>query len=283
MPFIRPMLARKYCGKLPDRFFTQPKLDGVRAIAAADGLWSRSGRRITSCPHIELALKAVFDGHPDLILDGELYHHDLCDDLFSIISAANRRMPAPAGSAPFLQFHVYDVPSSPASFSERVSILDQLRSFLSGPRSPIGVVETSSASSRDELDAHLKTALADGYEGVMIRSDSQYVQGRTSNLLKLKPFDDDEFDILGFEEVGGAASGFAQRVTLQLPDGRTFKANLKCDRSYARALLNGDFKSATVRHFGLTPNGIPRSPVAVAFYRSPKAAAGRALAVPPII
>jgi len=273
MPFIRPMLARKYCGKLPDRFFTQPKLDGVRAIAAADGLWSRSGRKITSCPHIELALKTVFELHKHLILDGELYHHDLCDDLFSIISAANRRGPGSGRSAPALQFHVYDVPSSPAPFSQRVSVLDQLQSFLSGPRFPIRAVETSSACSRDELDSHLKTALADGYEGVIIRSDSPYVQGRSSNLLKLKPFDDDEFDILGFEEVRETASGFAQRVTLKLPDGRTFKANLKCDRSYARALLNSDFKSATVRHFGFTPNGIPRSPVAVAFYRSPKAMA----------
>jgi len=273
MPFIRPMLARKYCGKLPDCFFTQPKLDGVRAIAAADGVWSRSGRRITSCPHIEIPLKAVFDMHPDLILDGELYHHDLCDDLFSIISAANRRAPASGRSAPALQFHVYDVPSSSGPFSERVSILNQLQSFLSSRRSPIRAVETSSASSREELDSHLKVALAAGYEGVISRSDSQYVQGRTSNLLELKPFDDDEFDILGFEEVRGAGSGFAQRVTLKLPDGRTFKANLKCDRSYARALLNSDFKSATVRHFGFTPNGIPRSPVAVAFYRSPKAVA----------
>lgn len=273
MPFMRPMLARKYRGKLPDRFFTQPKLDGVRAIAAAEGLWSRSGRRITSCSHIEIALKAVFDMHPDLILDGELYHHDLRDDLFSIISAVNRRTPELDGSTPSIQFHVYDVPSSSAPFSGRISILDQMGSFLCGPRSPIGVVETSSASSRDELDAHLKTALADGYEGVMIRNDSPYVHGRSNNLLKLKPFDDDEFDILGFEEVGGTASGFAQRVTLQLPDGRTFKANLKCDRSYARALLNSDFKSATVRHFGFTPKGIPRSPVAVAFYRSPKAVA----------
>jgi len=267
------MLARKYCGKLPDHFFTQPKLDGVRAIAAADGLWSRSGRRITSCPHIELALKALFDMHPHLILDGELYHHDLCDDLFSIISLVNRRSRELDRSTPSIQFHVYDVPSFSVPFSERLSMLDRMRSFLSGPRSPIRVVATCSASSRDELDARLKMAVADGYEGLMIRTNGLYVHGRSGNLLKLKPFDDDEFDILSFEEVRGATSGFAQRVTLQLPDGRTFKANLKCDRSYARALLNSDFKSATVRHFGFTPKGIPRSPVAVAFYRSSKTVA----------
>jgi len=266
------MLARKYCGKLPDRFFTQPKLDGVRAIAAADGLWSRSGRRITSCPHIELALKAVFDIHPHLVLDGELYHHDLCDNLSSIISAVNRRTSELDRSTPPTQFHIYDIPSSSGLFSERANIIEQMRSFFSESRCPIRVVETSSASTRDELDTHLRIALSNGYEGIIIRNDAPYVQGRSGNLLKLKPFDDDEFDILSFEEVRGAASGFAQRVTLRLPDGRTFKANLKCDRSYAKALLTGDFKSATVRHFGFTPNGIPRSPVAVAFYRSPIAA-----------
>lgn len=83
--------ARKYCGKLPDIFFTQPKLDGVHAIAAADGLWSRSGHGITSCPHIELGSEDRLRHPSGLILDGELYNHDLCDDLFATISAVNGR------------------------------------------------------------------------------------------------------------------------------------------------------------------------------------------------
>jgi hypothetical protein len=89
----------------------------------------------------------------------------------------------------------------------------------------------------------------------MIRADAQYVHGRSSHLLKLKPFDDDEFELVGVEEARGRLSGFAQRAILRLRDGRTFKAGLKCSRSAAKTLLDNDYRSATVRYFGLTPSG----------------------------
>ena len=266
MPYVKPMLARRFSGKLPEQFFLQNKLDGVRAIATSDGLRSRSGRRITSCPHIERELKVLFDAHPHLVLDGELYHHELRNDLFSIISAVNRRSAYDGERGPPIEFHVFDIPSLTTPFSHRAMILKHISLPFIGPQSAIQLVETIPCSSQHELDRHLRTALSDGYEGVMIRSDTSYVHGRSDNLLKLKPFDDDDSDVLGFEEVRGTLSGFAQRAVLQLPDGRTFRAGLKCSRSVARALLKISCRSATVRHFGLTPNGIPRCPVAVAFH-----------------
>lgn len=266
VPFVKPMLARKFCEKLPERFFIQNKLDGVRAIATADGLWSRSGRRITSCPHIERELKEIFDANSDLILDGELYHHDLRSDLISIISAVNRQAACNRNHIPPIQFHIFDIPSLVTPFSHRTSTLDRITAAVRRPQSIVQVVETIAGSSRHELDCQLKTALSNGYEGVMIRTDTPYVHGRSDNLLKLKPFDDDEFEVVGFDEVRGNLSGFAQRAILRLSDGRTFKAALKCSRSFAGALLKVGCRSATVRYFGLTPNGIPRSPVAVAFH-----------------
>lgn len=266
MPFVKPMLAKTFRGALPDRFFLQRKLDGVRAIAAADGIWSRSGRRITSCPHIERELTTFFDIYPHLILDGELYHHQLCDDLFSIISAVNRRDPKPQTNDPLIQFHVYDIPSSQESFSCRAAILGKMLPRFSGERSAIQFVNTIAASHRAELDRYLAVSLADGFEGVIIRADAPYVHGRSSKLLKYKPFDDNEFDIVALD--GPRGQHLARRATLRLADGRTFKAGIKCTRACAANLLNGDFRSATVRHFGLTPNGIPRSPVAVAFHES---------------
>ena len=57
VPFTKPMLAvdiEKRKGKFTfnDRVYAQPKLDGVRCIARADGLWTRTGKPITAVPHI---------------------------------------------------------------------------------------------------------------------------------------------------------------------------------------------------------------------------------------
>ena len=70
------MLAQTYKGRLTSgRVLSQPKLDGVRCMADAHGLWSRHGTRITSCQHLEASLAPVFQEHPDRVLDGELYSH----------------------------------------------------------------------------------------------------------------------------------------------------------------------------------------------------------------
>src|SRR3546814_5944064 len=73
--FFKPMLAEKYDAFEPG--FAQPKLDGVRCIATKDGLFSRQGKPITSCPHISTALTPLFEPTTSLELDGELYNHDL--------------------------------------------------------------------------------------------------------------------------------------------------------------------------------------------------------------
>ena len=71
-------------------------------------------------------------------------------------------------------------------------------------------------------------------------------------------------------EVQGAIVGFAKRVTLRLSDGRTFGANLKCSREYARTLLEPSFQTATVSFNGLTSTGIPRTPVVTALHEHPR-------------
>src|SRR3546814_10690811 len=76
--FFKPMLAEKYDAFEPG--FAQPKLDGVRCIATKDGLFSRQGKPITSCPHISTALTPLFEHTPSLVLDGALYNHDLTDN-----------------------------------------------------------------------------------------------------------------------------------------------------------------------------------------------------------
>ena len=95
-----PMLAQSYDKhghKIEFPCFVQPKLDGIRCLAIIqDGqvsLWSRSRKRITSCPHIEIELLTIFNSG-DIILDGELYNHDLKHDFEKIISAVRKEDPS---------------------------------------------------------------------------------------------------------------------------------------------------------------------------------------------
>ena len=85
---IKPMLAYKV-GKKPvdwsENVYIQPKLDGVRCVIKLGDnnevqAFSRTGKPWLNIAHITNSLHYFFTQHPDIILDGELYNHDLRDD-----------------------------------------------------------------------------------------------------------------------------------------------------------------------------------------------------------
>ena len=86
-PMMKPMLAHKYDEKRIDwsePVYIQPKLDGVRCLFTKDGAYSRTGKKFMNLAHIELALIPFFKQQPDIVLDGELYNHELKDDFEKI-------------------------------------------------------------------------------------------------------------------------------------------------------------------------------------------------------
>lgn len=263
---IRSMLAHTFRGKLPEGpLFSQPKLDGVRCLGTL-GLWSRTGNRVTSCAHIEAALRPTFGQHPDLILDGELYSHALRDDLAAIISLLNTRRPDQAARARckrLIGFHVVDLPSHAGPFSARQGALVAMIAAQLHAPSPLARDDAGARSAH--LDELFVSDRAAGYEGQMIRQDAPYEPTRSTRLLKREPFEDAGFEVVRLIEVGGTHAGYVKRAVLRLPDGRTFLAGIKGSRDHARALLGREFKYATVRYEALGKSGIPRSPNIVAF------------------
>ena len=69
---FKPMLAHDYTKRPQDTGFSQPKLDGIRCIATINGLFTRAGKEITTCGHIEDDLYDFFIENPYVTLDGEL-------------------------------------------------------------------------------------------------------------------------------------------------------------------------------------------------------------------
>ena len=263
---FKPMLAAGYENHELDfqanEYFSQPKLDGIRCIARADGLWTRAGKEIVSCPHISDYLKVFFEKYPNAILDGELYNDDLKDDFNKITSLVRKTKPKPEDiqeCAELVQYHVYDYNSKDLFLDRSKFIYDQ------GFSAPIIPVKTVSVKSSEEIDDRYGEYLEAGYEGQMIRLNAPYENKRSKYLLKRKEFITDEFNVVSVEEGKGNWSGYIKRFVLELPDGRTFGAGVRGTQEVMKQLFESKEKPAwaTLRYFTPTPDGVPRFPVVV--------------------
>jgi DNA ligase 1 len=267
--FFEPMLAKKYedfVKKPTWPVYSQPKLDGVRCIVKADGMFSREGKRFVSCSHIYDALKDHLDKTPSLVFDGELYNHDLRNDFNKIISLVKKQSPTDEEiieSANLVQYHVYDIVDierPELSFEYRYHFIN---SFYSGP---IQSVATIVCHNQKELDEEYAAVMAEGYEGQMIRINGPYEQKRSKLLLKRKEFQDEEFEVVAISEGLGNWAGYAKSVRCRKSDGTEFDSGIRGSQSFTQELLGRNPKWVTVRFQNYTPDGIPRFPVAVAFY-----------------
>lgn len=274
--FFAPMLAKTYEGDtsiLGRVAFTQPKLDGYRCTASAGGLISRQGKP-WNLPHIVEALAPFFEEEPDLIFDGELYNHALRDDfntLGSLIKKGNRTAAEEARVRSTIQYHVYDLPSNPGGFSERIKELHTIYGYSKGLDDPlydgpIRLVETHPIGPISDLDRHFAAFMEQGYEGSMVRLDLPYEVGkRSKSLLKRKDFLDGEFELVRVEEGEGNWAGYAKTAVIRLADGREQSSGLRGSQEFTKQLLVDwrRYTQVTVRYQNLTPDGFLRFPVIV--------------------
>jgi DNA ligase-1 len=267
--YFEPMLAQdfnKYKDKIKYPILSQPKLDGIRCIVRKDGMWSRNGKKIISAPHIYEALKPIFETNPNLVLDGELYADKFANDFNTICSIVKKTKPTSEDlkeSAEKIEYHIYDVPSVGVGFMGRYGYLTLL--FL--PKC-CKVVETLPCENETRINELYETYINQGYEGQMVRiPDSSYESKRSKSLLKHKSFIDEEYIILDVEEGIGNKTGMVGSFVFESKTGKRFNSSPKfnweqCTDMWKRKdELIG--KSATVKYFNLTPDGVPRFPYVI--------------------
>lgn len=259
-PF-RPMLARPYAGALAFPVLAQPKFDGVRCIARASSLFSRNGERLVSAGHVEAALAPLFDADPDLILDGELWIDGA--DLGRIAGLARRKE-----AAPELRFVAFDI----ASADRQADRIEALRRLLAGlDADAVVMAETTLCPDQAALDAHYAGCLRAGHEGQMIRDPgAAYRGGRGDALLKRKPIEDAEAEIVGVT----VNPDDSLTLDLRTEDGATFAAPAQfkgADRRHfafmGRALIG---LSATYRYAGKHPSGASRDAAVELIHEVPR-------------
>lgn len=286
---------RQAKGKLEFPYIVQPKYDGLRCyMHMEDGkivMKSRNGKPFVSCPHLtgnEL-IKGIFDVDPSLIIDGELYNHDLKNDFNKIVSLVKKSKPTKEDleeSKKLVQYHIFDVfyQENPGrSYLERNKLFADL--FASLSHGIPGNFDTyyrlvfrhnypatfaayiNIANKEGDVENFLEFYIGEGYEGIMLKKDVPYFFGRSTDLLKYKRFKDSEYKILDFEEGKGNLAGIAAAVICVADNGETFKAGVTGTQEYAKDLFanKNDYigKLATVKYQELTPEkdgkgGVPR-------------------------
>ena len=225
----KPMLAYPASNKPIDytkKVFIQPKLDGVRCLIQYDNsqvkAYSRTGKEWKNIDHILFNLKPWFILNPNVVLDGELYNHDLKNDFEKLISLVRKQKPTDLDaleSADTVQFHCYDIVDETKTFEERMNFITQ-----TVPRNHcVRHVETDRAYKHEEaLDIHHNVNLANGYEGSILRTNDTYACKRSHNLRKFKDFSDAEALIVDWVEGVGKRTGTIGKFMAQDEDGNLF-------------------------------------------------------------
>ena len=229
----KPMLAYPVSDKPIDYnepVFIQPKLDGVRCIIQQefhkDGdkvvAYSRTGKEWKNIDHILEELKLFFHSYPNVILDGELYNHDLKNDFEKIISLVRKTKPTAedrAESSEMVQFHCYDIIDEELLYDHRNEFINQALMLLGDS---IYTVETTQCFTEGDAKVFHKDNLEMGYEGSIVRTNDVYKCGRSWSLRKFKDFSDAEAYIVGYEEGKGKRTGTLGKFIMQDEDGNKF-------------------------------------------------------------
>jgi len=274
--YFEPMLAHKYNDYKDNIKFpvlVSPKIDGCRMVAQKNGLWTRNGKEYVSCPHISKMLAPIFEAHPNFICDGEIYSHD--NNFEKIISLVKRTKPTITDlkdSEDMVKLWIFDgvTTDKKLEFTKRFELIKtEIKNLIPDYKKHIVFVENEIANSHEEVVKAHDKYVSQGYEGVMIRiADSEYENKRSKNLLKLKAFLDDEYEIIDIIEGKGNRSGMAGNLELKMPNGKTFSAGIRGGENYYKELLKNKNKligkNATIRYQNLSEDGIPRFPIATA-------------------
>ena len=274
----KPMLAYPVSNKpidYTDKVFIQPKLDGVRCVIQYERrtqpredvvvAYSRTGKEWKNIDHILKELKPFFQKNPSIILDGELYNHDLKDNFEKIISLVRKTKPTDEHrleSAKMVQFHCYDMIDKTKTFEERMAFIYKK---LEESYCITNVTTTRVFKHEEALNIHHDENLKNGYEGSIVRTNDTYHCNRSHNLRKFKDFHDTEAKLISWVEGKGKRVGTIGKFMAVDADGNEFGMPVMDNFKY----LQDNFehmkgyvgKTATFTYFERTNKGSYRHPL----------------------
>lgn len=199
--------------------YCQRKFNGVRVVSCIERgevvMYSRSKIAYPGFAEIKAELLQAMIEYPGVFLDGEAYKHGTP---LNEISGKAR-----GGTTDELEvnYMVYDcfMPSRPdMKYSERLVLLTEILRTMDNTL--VKPVETLTPTTEAQAWQMYKQFRDEGYEGAMIRLDEPYRYSynghHCTQLLKIKPTYDDEYEIVGWlvGKKGKAAKALMLRCTI---------------------------------------------------------------------
>jgi len=229
------------------QFWVSEKLDGVRARWDGKQFISRGGNRL-------IAPEWFVRDFPDQVLDGELWmgrgHYE------DVVAVVRKQIPDDGWKA--VRFMVFDLPTHGGIFTERVAAM---RGLALTPY--LAVVEQFRVDPNKALMDKLEEIVHQGAEGLMLhRQNALYHDGRSEDLLKLKPFDDAEAVVIGYKPGKGKNTGLMGSINVRMDNGKEFYIGSGFTQEQ-RTNPPQIGSLVTYRYQGFTQAGIPRFAVFV--------------------
>jgi len=185
----------KRLNKWESPYIIQPKFDGIRcrAIPTESGylLLSSEENIIFSVPHINEELNQL---NLNIELDGELYIHGAT---FEEITSITQRTVNLHPEYKKMSFYVFDIVNEKFQM-ERAIQLDELKKSFSGPlaHTPYWL-----AYDLEGVMEVYQSLIAQKFEGIIVRNIfASYERKRSTNVMKFKPKQEDNYEIIGFQE-----------------------------------------------------------------------------------
>jgi DNA ligase-1 len=241
------LLAEAYHdGIAVEQYWVSEKLDGVRAYWDGKQLISRGGEVIAA----PIWFVADF---PKTALDGELWlGRNQFAATFSIVS----KLQPQDHEWQQIQYHIFELPNAPGTFTERISAMQALIKQRKSPY--LTLIPQFRIANKTKLLEKLRELEQQGAEGLMLHhQDALYKTGRSSDLLKLKSYQDTEAQVIGYRPGKGKYQGMVGALVVKTAEGKTFGLG----SGLTDALRQNPPKIGTVvtyRYNGFTNMGIPR-------------------------
>jgi len=274
-----PMLAHKHhptgeqkssktlaqMGILGKKIFVQPKLDGNRCLIKVNDegigtMYSRSGDIMpVQLDNILNDISILCNMHnvDSFILDGELFSNKFSFNKLNGLIKRQTVSKEDIEERKNIKYHLYDVMTD-EGYEERYKFIQNFAS------ENIEVIPNFEIVATDEnIKKYLEQFLSEGHEGLMVRQlGISYNHKRSWQLVKVKVFEDEEFEVVGLQE--DKRGGFVGAFTVT--DGtHTFNAGASGQGEEERTYMwnhQDEFigKMATVCFFGRSEYNIPRFP-----------------------
>jgi DNA ligase-1 len=211
IPEFSVALADKYEPKLvnwKDGWYVSRKIDGARCVAIVDSngdttFYSRTGKEFDTLGVVADGIKAI--GITNVVFDGELCLVD--DDGNEDFQGVMKQLKKKDHTIPNPSFKIFDMITHDEFYSKKgeknrpYSIrYNNLREVMrDNTCACLSVLGQELIKDDDHFAEWTKRGNDYGWEGVMLRADAPYKGKRSKDLLKVKKFFDDEYEVIDTE------------------------------------------------------------------------------------